>query len=302
MKKLTIFSAPKPFTGAHIATIQRNAIGSWLQMGEGVEVLLVGDEPGLAEAASDLGVRHLPAVKRNEQGTPLVSSIFNLAGQASSADLMMFTNTDMVYLSETPAIIAKTHEQVADFVLLGQRHDLDVREQMDFAAGWEERLRGEVRKRGKLHPHGGSDYFIFPKRLFVEIPDFAIGRAGWDNWMIYQAISRGWLAIDATKSLLAIHQSHDYAHLDSERGHQRHTETTENIAKAGGMRKMHMLLDVEYELVDGHIRPAGPSFIRWLRKIERSLQPDEAVARGWRRPALRLLRKLRRAVTSSKAI
>ena len=49
------------------------------------------------------------------------------------------------------------------------------------------RLLYEVKTRGRLHPPGGSDYFIFPRNCFTKIPNFAIGRAGWDNWMFYHA-------------------------------------------------------------------------------------------------------------------
>jgi hypothetical protein len=51
MPLLTIFTAPKPFVDSHIAVIQRNAIQSWLHLGAEVEVLLVGDELGMAQVA-----------------------------------------------------------------------------------------------------------------------------------------------------------------------------------------------------------------------------------------------------------
>ncbi len=296
MKKLAIFSAPKPFTDPHVAVIQRNAISSWKHMGDEVEVLLVGEEAGLAEVATELGVRHLTGVERNDKGTPLVSSIFELARNASSAEIMMFTNADMLYLPDTLETVAQVKGQFSEFVLLGQRHDLDVREQVAFSAGWSEKLRADVNSRGRLHPQGGSDYFVFPRHLFAEIPAFAIGRAGWDNWMIHHATTQPWPAIDATHDLLAIHQNHDYSHLPGERGHQRNMESTENTEIAGGMRRMFTLLDVEHKLVNGRIERVGASPARWLRKIERSLQPDEAVARGVRRPLLRVVRKLRRAL------
>ena len=73
MSLLTIFTAPKPFTNPHIATIQRNAIRSWLALPE-VEVVLIGEEAGMAEVAVELGVRHIPDVKRNASGTPLMRS------------------------------------------------------------------------------------------------------------------------------------------------------------------------------------------------------------------------------------
>lgn len=301
MKQLAIFSAPKPFTDAHITTIQRNAINSWRQMGDQVEIMLIGEEQGMTEAAAELGVQVLTGVKRNEHGTPLVSSIFDLARSASTAELMMFTNTDMMYLPKTPDLALQVREQSRDFVLVGQRYDLDIRQSFDFSPGWEQRLRADVGTRGNLHPQGGSDYFIFPRHIFAEIPDFAIGRAGWDNWMLYHASTQPWPAIDATKSLLAVHQIHDYAHLNTERGHQRHPETTKNTELAGGMRRMYTLLDLDHELVAGRITAARPSLPRWLRGIERNLQPDEPVARGWRRPLLRAVRRLRRSLTRSEA-
>ena len=53
MAFLTFFSTPKPFTRPHIDLIQRNAIQSWLRAGEDVEVILIGEEEGLAEVAAE---------------------------------------------------------------------------------------------------------------------------------------------------------------------------------------------------------------------------------------------------------
>ncbi len=53
MTILTIFTAPKPFTNPHINLIQRNAIQTWMQL-EDIDVILIRDEPGIPEAASDL--------------------------------------------------------------------------------------------------------------------------------------------------------------------------------------------------------------------------------------------------------
>jgi len=72
MSLITLFSAPKPFTNSHIAMIQRNAIKSWTLLPD-VEVILLGEEAGLAEAAKELGVKHISNVARNESGTPLDS-------------------------------------------------------------------------------------------------------------------------------------------------------------------------------------------------------------------------------------
>ena len=100
MPYLTIFSAPKPFTNPHIATIQRNAIQSWLHLGPEVEVFLVGQEAGMAEVAAEYGVPLLSEVRRNDSGTPLVSSIFDLARQASHSPFLAYVNGDILLLPE----------------------------------------------------------------------------------------------------------------------------------------------------------------------------------------------------------
>jgi hypothetical protein len=75
MPLITIFTAPKPFTDPHIYIIQRNAIRSWLELGNDVEVLLLGDEEGMEEFAAEFGVTHIKEIKCNQLGTPLVSSL-----------------------------------------------------------------------------------------------------------------------------------------------------------------------------------------------------------------------------------
>lgn len=299
MKQMCIFTAPKPFRDEHVAMIQRNAIRSWVAMGPNVVVFLVGDEKGVAQAAKELGVAHIKDVKCNAHGTPLVSSIFAVARQASDAPLLAYVNADILLLPETLPLAQEVAKQTPDFVLLGQRYDLDVKSAMEFPPGWDALLNERVRTEGHLHPLGGSDYFTFPRHLYTEIPDFAIGRSGWDNWMIYQAVTQGWTAIDATPTLSVVHQDHDYSHLPSEGGHRRHEETFENTELGGGMRNMYMLLDVPYQLVNGKVRRTPWSLPRFLRSLERRLQPDEMVGRGLRWFMLRRLRRWRRALLAS---
>ena len=99
MALVTFFSAPKPFTDPHIATIQRNAIKSWTLLSD-VEVLLIGDEQGLAEVATELGVMHLPDVVCSDNSTPLISSMFQLARENSRSDLFCIINADMILMPD----------------------------------------------------------------------------------------------------------------------------------------------------------------------------------------------------------
>ncbi len=165
MTFLTIFSAPKPFTDPHIATIQRNAIRSWVGLGDQVQVLLVGDEPGIAESAAALGVQHLADVQNNAWGTPTIRSIFSLARSHSESRLLAYLNADILCMPDLLAAALQMLAQEDRFLMIGQRWDLDVTADLDFSPGWPARLQAEVTRRGRLHPPAGSDYFIFPRDL-----------------------------------------------------------------------------------------------------------------------------------------
>ena len=268
MSLITIFSAPKPFTNSHIATIQRNAISSWTKLPD-VDVILLGDETGLAEAARELGVNHIPDTPRSPSGAPLISSMFQLARKSSDSPLLCIINADILLLSGFIEAARQVSAQREKFVLLGQRWDLDVTQLLDFSDGWQDRLRSIVHAQGQIHRPVGSDYFLFPRACYADIPDFAIGRAGWYNWMIYKARKEAWPVIDATPSVLIVHQNHDYSHLPGGKPHYNHPETDENIRLAGGRAVTRFtLLDTNYRLENGETLPQKTDPARLWRRIE----------------------------------
>jgi hypothetical protein len=231
-------------------------------------------------------------VARNEFGTPLVSSIFALARQYSESPLLAYVNADILLLPdfiETARLVAA---QVQKFLIVGRRWDLDIRQGLPFTPGWESALSEIVRSQGELHAPAGSDYFIFPRSIFQNIPDFAIGRAGWDNWMIYQGLKQKWPVVDASGSLMAIHQNHDYSHLPDGQMHYDLEETHINAALGGGMQNMYMTLDASHELLSGQVQPARHQPERLVRRLERLVySPSQRGLRWLITKRLRLLRR-----------
>lgn len=268
MPALTLFTAPKPFTDPHIATIQRNAIRSWLELGNEVEVLLLGDEEGMDDEAKQLGVRQIKEIKRNASGTPQISSLFDSARWQNDSPLLAYVNADILLFPEFLSVAQQVAAQTLKFLLVGQRWDLAITRELDFTSGWQERLKQECQEKGSLHKPTGSDYFIYPRECFQSIPDFAIGRAGWDNWMIYQSRREGWKTIDATAAIQIIHQNHDYSHLPGGQAHYHLPETDENIRLAGGRRTIFTLPDANWVLKGGQLKKASWSGARLLRAIE----------------------------------
>ena len=269
MSLITIFITPKGFDRGHIAMIQRNAIRSWKALGDDVDILLIGDDPGVEENAKALGVRHVRDVKRNSSGTPMLDDIFRIAREKSDSPLLAYVNADIILKSDFVEISRKIMQQEKEFLLVGQRWDLDVRKDLYFEGDWEKDFNADLSSRGRRHPAGGSDYFVYPRNVFTSIPAFAIGRSGWDNWMFYEARVKGWKLINCSKAINIIHQDHDYAHLPNGLPHYRQPESAENVKAAGGKRTIFTLLDCNYELdAAGNIKKPAMDKKKVLREME----------------------------------
>ena len=283
MPLITLFSAPKPFTDPHIALIQRNALHSWTLLPD-VETILLGNEEGLAQAAKEFNVKHIPDVKCNDNGTPLISSMFEMARQNGYGDLFCIVNADMILMPDLVEAAKQVMKLKDKFVLLSRRWDLDVTQPIEFTDGWRSQLEASVRTQGQLHRPAGSDFFLFPKSCYQDIPNFAIGRAGWDNWMIYKARQEKWSVIDCTPSVMIVHQNHDYSHLPDAKPHYEHPDTNENIRLAGGQANIrYTVLDSTHQLVGSRLARPKMSYLRFMRGVELFLRavffflPDDMI-------------------------
>jgi hypothetical protein len=268
MSFITIFTAPKPFTNPHINMIQRNAILSWKNLGPKVEVILVGDEAGIAEAASDLGVHHISEVERNSRGTPLISSTFKVARDATTSPIMAFINADILLLPDFITGSEIVSRKMDRFLIIGRRWNLDIRQPIDFSANWDQWLLEQIQQRGRKHAPSGSDYFVYPRSCFTDMPDFAVGRPCWDNWTIFHAREKGIPVINASQSITIVHQDHDYSHLPGGRPPYGGPEAGENLRNAGGVCDIFFQHDATNYLVEGKIKKPQVTWKRFWREVE----------------------------------
>jgi len=211
---LTIFTCPKSFSG-HTGIIQRNAIRSWTLLRPSPEIILIGDDKGTDIAARKYGIRCFKDVRKNKQGTPLISSIFQLAQSLANKPILCYVNADIIMMNDLSMAVERVLANGMDsFLLVGRRRTVDIRETMTFEDRWEKALRCGINKnKMTLGNPAAIDYMVFPKGLFKNIPDFAVGRPRWDNWMLWYAANSNVPIIDCTGSLFAVHQNHDYSHL-----------------------------------------------------------------------------------------
>ena len=218
--RIAIFTLPKPFTDPHIKLIQTNAIRSWSALGSDVDVILMGDDDGIDVAAKELDVRHHSSIRTNQQGTPILSDAFRAVAELSAAEILIYCNCDVILLKDILASLelVQSHKAVESFVAFGRRVDLDVTTPIDFSDRSEiTSLLDDVEKRGSLAPVVCKEYFAFTRDQFRDIPNFAVGRGNWDNWMLASAKSIGVPVIDFSAMVKAVHQSHDYSHVKKSR-------------------------------------------------------------------------------------
>lgn len=267
---MTIFITPKGFDHPHIDLIQRNAVKSWKQFGSDVDIVLIGNDSGVSEAAADLGVGYVSEVKRSKWGTPLLSDIFLTGRNFSDSPLLAYVNADIILLPNFMNFSKKILEsEKKSFLLVGQRWDLDVQSPVDYSNGWQERMYKDIETRGRRHPAGGSDYFVYPRDCFMTIPDFAIGRSGWDNWMFYEARLKKYKLIDCSDAIDIVHQDHDYAHLPNGQPHYRLPESAENVKLAGGKRNIFTLADCNWKMKkDGSLVKSAMTNTKLKREAE----------------------------------
>lgn len=253
---LTIFSIPKPFRD-HINVIQRNALQSWLCLSPKPEIILFGNELGISEAAREFDVRHFPEIEKNKFATPLLNSAFNAAQKLAKNNLLVYINSDIILMSDFIPAVKRVKQRL--FLLSGRRKDLDIREEVNFNDNkWEEKLSDRVVKEGKLHGFSGIDYFVFPCALPHNLPPFAVGRPGWDNWLIYKIRSLGIPVIDATPVIRVVHQNHSYSHCIGGK-RDKGPEAKRNFDLARGFSNMMSLRDADWILAKKDLeRPGFP--------------------------------------------
>ena len=252
---ITLFTIPKPFVGSS-NIIQRNAVQSWLKLPAKCEIILFGNEEGIGRTAKEFGVLHIPEIEKNEFGTPLLSSAFTLAQEKARHTLLVYINTDILLLSDFIKGVKQMNQPL--FLMTGRRWDIAITEPLDFRQPhWESSLRQRIASEGKAHGLSGIDYLVFPRNLPHELPDFAVGRPGWDSWLLYHVRSLKIPLIDATEAVTVVHQNHDYSH--SPWGRKERVEGPEfqhNVRLAGGFSQMLTLRDADWVLKkDGLRRP-----------------------------------------------
>lgn len=214
MAILTLFTTCKPFTG-EFGRIQTNALRSWAKLQPACEIIVLGNEAGVAPLCRELGLRYVEFVERNTHGTPLLRGLFTAAEAHARTELLGFANADILLTGDLLPAVERSRRRFEKFLLIVRRWNVNLDTLWDFStATWESRLRAYAKSHGRLEPlTGGMDCFVFTRGMWQGLPPFAVGRTACDNALIYSARKDRVPVIDATPVVTCVHQNHGYSHL-----------------------------------------------------------------------------------------
>ncbi len=249
---ITFFTIPRDFDG-EVGVRQRNAIGSWTRIASDIQVLLLGSDAGVAEAAQDLGAEHVAAIAVNEYGTPLLDDAFRVAQASARHPLLAYVNTDIVLRNDFATAAGDLHALARPFLMIGECWDAPIGS-LDFDGDWRAEVSAAVaggRKRGAA----ALDYFLFTAGLYLDVPPFAVGRLLFDNWLVWRARDEGSVVVDATRRVKPLHQRHGYGHIGGTyRTAQASPEAASNWALVGSKSRIYTRFDATHLLTQRGLR------------------------------------------------
>lgn len=282
-KMVTIFSVPKPFTG-RFKIIQRNAITSWTYQKSNPEIILLGSEKGTKEICRELKIRHIPDISYNSFNTPLLHNIFLKSKREAKNDIFCFILADVILLNDISTVISGVRKKFKEFLIIGRRFEADINYPISFnKLNWKNHITQNYILKNKPKRANWMDYFIFSKGIYDIIPKFAIGRTFWDKWLVWSALNRNIPVIDATGSITAVHQTHDYSHIiGGKNGVWQGNEAQENIRLAGGWSHGNDIDSATYKIFNnGKIKNASSVSLKikiliqkYVRKIFDMFPPN----------------------------
>ncbi len=264
---LSLFAVPKPQAG-HVGVIQANAIRSWARLAPHIEIFLFDDtgDAALQSLAEQTGAVLIP-LDQESSAPPSLQWAFAEFHRRASGQVLAYSNADIMFDTGLLGVASQLLEsQLASFLAIGQRTELDITECVDtddlqqfnacFSRADAEGVRASV---------VCKDFFLFSRDLFRDVPDFRVGRGNWDNWMVYRAHRDEIPVIDVTEQMTAIHQRHSYDHVPGGRwaAYASGPQARQNQRLAGGRRLLQGSL-ANWEMTDtGPVRRRFP----WTRLV-----------------------------------
>lgn len=189
--------------------LRNNTVRNWSLFSPYLYPILFTNDTGLKRDVRAMGWDSLPIIHAGK-GVPVLKHMYLAAMEKIESPLYAFVNGDILFtqsLLETLVSVLQSHLYQNGTVLVVGRRTNVLNVKRKTASSFQDLANVSV-KNGSLFTPWGLDYFITSKTFpWRDMPDVVIGRVGYDNFLVVESNKRKIAVIDATKTLLAVHQT-----------------------------------------------------------------------------------------------
>lgn len=215
-KLLVIFTTFKSDTNR--ASIHQEVINNWSVLGDDIQPIFFYNksEPNDWDIlALEKGWIGLSLASTNNFGTPVLKEMYMKVTNKLKSEFYGFCNGDILFDQK----IKMTLKHILNnkiflrnsTMVIGQRTNIEVQDYYDYKKSNlndTKSLSHIADARGSLFMKMAEDYFFIhsPENFpWHDIKDIVIGRRGYDNYLVSEAVQHNVSVIDATKTILAVH-------------------------------------------------------------------------------------------------
>jgi len=215
---ISFITAFKKFKGPY-DMIQHSALYSW-NMND-IKVVAPLNEVGLKEKCAGYpnltmieGVRRARELGFSNQ-CPIVKDLIAAALPHFNTTMVALINSDIIITDNFLENVQKmVHKYGYDIYAVGSRYDI----QLNYSVNDEETYKKVQQEDRKVYDvMTSSDIFITSKfiwrKIIHDMPDFILGRYGWDNWLHMYAEINSLKKMNCSEAIPILHCVHDHMHI-----------------------------------------------------------------------------------------
>ena len=200
---ITLFTIPQDFEEEY-DLIQRNAIKSWTLFNPEPDIFLLGNAPGIASIANELGLYYIPNIDQNSS----ISDIAKWLDRLVNNTILVYVNPCVILTEGLTQTIQEIYNTQDHFFLTGQYRTIQTKEAIDFNDNqWQHQLRVMADKRGMPQRQLQDIYLVFTKQLLKQL--FVLDHNveyTWEQQLFYAAVRKYYPIIDGSPIITAFLQ------------------------------------------------------------------------------------------------
>ena len=172
--------------------------------------LMPNDRAYWTRRATELGWK-VEKVPRTRAGVPVVKDMYNVTSEKYPSPFIGFANADIMFgnsLVQTLVGLTQNNKELVHggmSLIVGRRRRIEDSKVNDTSGEYVDSIAPHLR----MYSRYGQDYFLFGnggKFHWDRVPDFVVGRLGYDNWFVVMAQRWNITLIDGTQTLHIFHQ------------------------------------------------------------------------------------------------